>query len=934
METLARWMLRHRRVVVLLWIVAVAAIWGLGRLVPAHYSFGDSLPNTESRAAADLLQREFPGQPGEVDTIVWKVDSGSVRDPQVRQRMRQMLSAVRDLPHVTGVQSPYDAGGDRAISKDGRVAFALVNFDQGGDQLPKATVTKVIDTARGFATPAVSVDLGGYAMGQATMTISTSTSELVGVIAAAVVLFFAFGSLLGVSLPLISALASVIPAVALIGMLSRVLTVPSFASSLTILLNLGIGIDYALFLVTRQRRGLLAGQRVLDALVDTLRTAGRSVLFAGTIVCVALLGLFSLGVGYLSGMAASAAIGIAFTMAAALTLLPAMLGFFGERLLGRRERRRSLATGGRRTTDSGGWVRWAGLVARRPLVLAAVATLVTVVLALPLFSIRLGFSDQGNDPTSRTTRRAYDTLAGGFGPGFNAPLFVVASTPGGSDQAAVQRLATAIAGTPGVAAVTPAQPSPSGRVAVLQAFPTTSPQSKATQDLLHRLRDRGIPQAIRGSGLAAHVGGFTATQVDFTDTISNRLPLFIGVVVLLGAVLLLVAFRSLLVSALTAVMNLLAIGVCFGVIVAVFQWGWAGGLLGLGQPGPIDAYLPVFLFAILFGLSMDYQVFLLGRMHEAWLHTQDNRQAVSIGQIETGRVITVAGVIMVLVFLSFAAGEREMKLFGIGMGMTVLLDAFVLRTMLVPALLHLSGRASWWLPGWLDRLLPSLRIAERHAGTDALTARARPPAAQPPVPSPSPPLPCVAGVRLDREQLMGGRFCSDPLTCNHRVADSRGDRGSRRRWMMSADRIEQEVVIAAPVERVWAVLTEPEQVGQWFGQGTPAQIDLRPGGTMVLDHGAHGTFPTRIEKVDPPHYFSFRWASAYPGEEATEKNSTLVEFALTPEADGTRLRLVESGFASLAIPPHREATASYDSHARGWTDLLGDLRRHAERLAA
>src|SRR6266511_2308761 len=508
METLARWMLRHRRVVVVLWVVAVAAIWGLGRLVPAHYSFGDSLPNTESRAAADLLQREFPGQPGEVDTIVWKVDSGSVRDPQVRQRMRQMLSAVRDLPHVTGVQSPYDAGGDSAISKDGRVAFALVNFDQGGDQLPKATVTKVIDTARGFATPAVSVDLGGYAIGQATMTISTSTSELVGVIAAAVVLFFAFGSLLGVSLPLISALASVIPAVALIGMLSRVLTVPSFASSLTILLNLGIGIDYALFLVTRQRRGLLAGQRVLDALVDTLRTAGRSVLFAGTIVCVALLGLFSLGVGYLSGMAASAAIGIAFTMAAALTLLPAMLGFFGERLLGRRERRRSLATGGRRTADSGGWVRWAGLVARRPLVLAAVATLVTVVLALPLFSIRLGFSDQGNDPTSRTTRRAYDTLAGGFGPGFNAPLFVVASTPGGRDQAAVQRLATAIAGTPGVAAVTPAQPSPSGRVAVLQAFPTTSPQSKATQDLLHRLRDRGMPQAIRGSGLAAHVGGF------------------------------------------------------------------------------------------------------------------------------------------------------------------------------------------------------------------------------------------------------------------------------------------------------------------------------------------------------------------------------------------------------------------------------------------
>jgi putative drug exporter of the RND superfamily len=348
---------------------------------------------------------------------------------------------------------------------------------------------------------------------------------------------------------------------------------------------------------------------------------------------------------------------------------------------------------------------------------AVVATLVAVVLALPLFSMQLGFSDQGNDPASRTTRRAYDTLADGFGPGFNAPLFVVARTPGGNDQAAVQRVSTAIAGTREVAAVTPAQPSPSGRVAVLQAFPTTSPQSRATEDLVHRLRDRVIPEAIRGSGLAVHVGGFTATEVGFTDTISDRLPLFIGAVVLVGGVLLLAAFRSLLVAALTAVMNLLAIGVCFGVIVAVFQWGWAGGLLGLGQPGPIDAYLPVFLFAILFGLSMDYQVFLLGRVHEVWLHTQYNRRAVSIGQVETGRVITVAAAVMVLVFVSFAAGEREMKLFGTGMGMTVLFDAFVLRTMLVPALLHLSGRASWWLPGRLNRLLPRLDIATRHLGT-------------------------------------------------------------------------------------------------------------------------------------------------------------------------------------------------------------------------
>jgi len=363
MELLARWNFRHRRLVVALWIVGIAAIWGLGQLVPAHFSGGGSLPNTDSRAAANLTRREFPGQAGEVDTIVWTVNSGTVRDAAVRDRIQRMLSSVADLPHVTGVQSPYNANGDRAISADGRIAFATVTFDQDGDELPRQAVTRVIDVARGFATPQVSIDLGGYAIGQATMTIDTSISELVAVLAAAVVLLFAFGSLLGMSLPLISALASVVPAVALIGLLSRALTVPSFAASLTILLNLGIGIDYALFLVTQQRRGLLAGQNVQDALVATMRTAGRAVLFAGTIVCLALLGLFSLGVGYLSGMAAAAAIGIAFTMAAALTLLPAMLAFLGTRVSSRRERRRLASASqlpmadGRESAPFGKWMK-------------------------------------------------------------------------------------------------------------------------------------------------------------------------------------------------------------------------------------------------------------------------------------------------------------------------------------------------------------------------------------------------------------------------------------------------------------------------------------------------------------------------------------------------------------------------------------------------
>ena len=719
METLARWCYSHRRVVVLLWIVGIATIFAIGQLVKPHYRAGDALPRTDSASAATLLRQDFPGQAGESDTIVWRVGSGSVRDADVTARMTRMMGEVRTLPHVRAVASPYAPGGGDAVSKDGTVAFATVTFDQNFDQLPLDSVSKVVSVARGYGDARVSVDLAGYAVGQATMTIDTSVSEIVGVLAAMVVLALAFRSLLSMSLPLLSALVSLLPSIALIGMLSRVLVVPSFASSLTILLNLGVGIDYALFLVTRQRQGLLDTADPLEALVDTMRTAGRSVLFAGTIVCIALLGLLGLQIGYLSGMAAAAAVGIAFTMAAALTLTPAMLGFFGTRVFSRRERR-GLAAGRQPKDATGtGWARWAAFVQRRPVSFAAAATAVMLTLAVPLFSVHLGSSDQGNDPTSSTTRRAYDDLAAGFGPGFNAPLLVVVQDP--ARGGAVDRVASALSATPGVAAVAPPQTSPSGAVAVLQAFPTTSPQARQTENLVHSLRGTVLPDALRGTGAVAHVGGFTATSVDFTDAVDHRLPPFIVVVVLLGALLLLLAFRSLFVAGLTAVMNLLAIAVCFGVVVAVFNWGWAGGLLGLGRPGPIDAFLPVFLFAILFGLSMDYQVFLIGRMHDLWLRTGDHRRAVTEGQRQTGRVITAAAAVMVLVFLSFATGNRLETLFGIGLGVTVLLDAFVIRTMLVPALLHLVGPAAWWMPRRLDRVLPRFGVeAPGHRGAAGL----------------------------------------------------------------------------------------------------------------------------------------------------------------------------------------------------------------------
>ncbi|MFL6115502.1 MAG: MMPL family transporter [Catenulispora sp.] len=708
METLARWCHFHRRLVLVLWLVGIVAVFGLGQAVKPHYRAGDLLPGTGSRQAADVLRTGFPDQAGDSDMIVWSVPAGSVRDADVQARMTAMLAQVRTLPHVRSVLSPYDQAGAADISANGRVAFAGLAFDQDVDVLPVSAVKKVVDTAEGYTDARVRVSAGGNAVHEATMTVDTTVSEIVGVLAAMLILLFAFHSLLSATLPLISALVSLVPSIALIGVVSRALVVPSFASSLTILLNLGIGIDYALFLVTRQRRALIAGDPPEEAIVATMRTAGRSVLYAGLVVCLALLSLLGMGIGYLSGMAAAAAIGIAFTMLAALTLIPALLGFFGDKVFSRRERGRMAEGVMPLDAASPAWARWSALVRRRPGWFAAFAAVLVVVLALPVFALRLGASDQGNDPTSSTTRRAYDDLAAGFGPGFNGPLFIVVSGPAAAG--ATDSLAAAVKATPGVAGVAPAQLAPSGAVGLIEAFPATAPQDRATVDLVGTLRGTVIPRTLAGTGAAAHIGGFTATEIDFTHAVKTKLPIFIVLVALLGAVLLTIAFRSLYVALLTGVMNLVAVGVCFGIVAAIFNWGWLGGLLGLGRPGPIDAFLPVFLFSILFGLSMDYQVFLIGRIHDHWKRTGDARAAVEQGQTETGRVITAAAGVMVLVFLSFATGNRLETLFGIGLGVTVLLDAFVVRTMLVPAILHLAGPRAWWGPRWLDRTLPRISM--------------------------------------------------------------------------------------------------------------------------------------------------------------------------------------------------------------------------------
>jgi RND superfamily putative drug exporter len=489
------------------------------------------------------------------------------------------------------------------------------------------------------------------------------------------------------------------------------------------LIGLGVGIDYALFIVTRHRNNVKAGMSPQDAAVRALNTSGRAVLFAGTTVCIALLGMLVLRIGYISGLGIAAAVTVLFTVAAATTLLPALLGFLGMRVLSRRERRRLAADGPAPDGTSGAWTRLAAFVQRHPAPLAAAAATVMLILAIPVLSLRLGSSDAANDPASTTTHQAYDLLATGFGPGFNGPLELAGTTSTPADAVAFARLAGTLRTEPGIAAVS--APVAGHGASLISVIPTTSPEAKATSTLISQLRDTVIPAAEHGTTLRVYVGGVTAVNGDFAAVIAPKLLIFIGVILVLGFLLLTLAFRSLLIPAVAAVMNLLAAAASFGVLVAVFQYGWGLRILNLGQAGPIESFLPVLMLAVLFGLSMDYEVFLVSRIREEWATTGDNHQAVRTGQATTGRVIIAAATIMILVFSAFIlSGQQTIGEIGIGLAAAVLLDAFLLRTVLVPAVMHLSGRANWWLPAWLDRILPHLSIE---------------PATQPPAPPTSAP---------------------------------------------------------------------------------------------------------------------------------------------------------------------------------------------------
>jgi RND superfamily putative drug exporter len=705
---LAAWCYDHRRRVLLGWLLALVAIIGLTQWAGSRLDNNFALASSPSRQAQNLLASRFPSQKGDSADVVLR-SSSPLDSPANAATIDRLVRSLRPLPHISGVQSPLAPGGGGQLSSGRRIGFVVVQFDATAADLPASAVRGVIDTAESFAHPGLQVAAGGAPVEQV-VSAAPGSSVMIGLVAAVVVMLLAFGSVVAMGLPILTALVGMGMSFGILVALSHLVTVPTFGPDMMIMIGLGVGIDYALFVVTRYRQGLAERRPPREATIVALSTAGRAVLFAGATVVIALLGLFVVGLPFMDGLAAATIVAVALVLVAALTLLPAIFGFAGTGI-DRLHITGLLARPGA-ATGSGFWSRWSETVQKRPWICTASALAVLVVLALPLFSMRLAFSDAGNDPASLTTRQAYDLLAEGFGPGFNGPLVVAADLRGPHAQASIARLDARLGHVPGVASASPPIINAAQDAAVIVVYPTTAPQSAQTASLVHRLRDQVIPRVTAGGGVTAFVGGQTAAGADTSAYLSGRLPWVIGMVVLLAFLLLVMVFRSIAIPVKAAVMNLLSMGAAYGVIVAVYQWGWLAGIFGVSRTGPIDPWIPLMMFTIVFGLSMDYEVFLLSRMREEWVQSGDNSRAVASGLTTTARVITAAAAIMVCVFGSFVIGDplRILAVFGLGLAVAVLVDATVVRMVLVPAVMQLLGPANWWLPRWIGRAIPSLAV--------------------------------------------------------------------------------------------------------------------------------------------------------------------------------------------------------------------------------
>ena len=692
---------RHPFRVIGLWLVAVIALVALKGAAGGQFDDSFRVPGVESQRAADILTDRFPSQAGQAARIVLHADTGRLDDVGHRPAVDQVRQGLASSRAAASVTDPF-AAQSAALSPDGSTAYVDVAY--AVDKLTATQLhdaTAVADAARRGG---VAVEFTG-ALAQ--LAKNDPSSELIGVAVAVIVLLVAFGSVVAMGLPILTALLGLFAGATGVGLLSAFMDVPEFSLILCMMIGLGVGIDYSLFIVTRHRQHLHAGMSVHDAAGTSNATAGQAVLFAGTTVVVAILGLFLAGLPAVTSMGVSVALVVVVAMLAAITLLPGLLGLVGTRIDKLSIHRRTHTTKAAHATFAG---RWAHHVGRHPVRYAIVGFVALCAIAAPALSMRIGTPDDGNANGHTTQRKAYDLLADGFGRGFNGPIQVVVRVPAPADRPVVARLHDALVADPGVAAVTAPVFNATGDTALLTVNPTTAPQDERTSALVRHLRRDVLPIAVAGTQADALLTG-QAMVTDLTERITNRLPLFIAAIVAMSFLLLMIVFRSVLVPLKAALMNLLSIAAAYGVIVAVFQWGWGNGLIGLEGTMPINPFAPLMMFAILFGLSMDYEVFLLSRIREEYVATGDGHQSVVRGLSSTARVITSAALIMMSVFAAFVLGDDPTgKLFGIGLAVAVFLDATLVRMVLVPATMSLLGRANWWLPSWLDRFLPHLDL--------------------------------------------------------------------------------------------------------------------------------------------------------------------------------------------------------------------------------